>query len=101
MSYPNLSALLEAIVYLAEEPVTLDAIHKALPDVERSDLQQKLDCRRAYRLWTRFSAKKRAPAHNARWDPPRYATRGNLPVSRRDREKGITPSMEGLCLRHG
>jgi len=42
MSYPNLSALLEAIVYLADEPVTLDAIHKALPDVERPELQQAL-----------------------------------------------------------
>jgi segregation and condensation protein B len=43
MSYPNLSALLEAIVYLAKEPVSLDAIHKALPDVERSELQQKMN----------------------------------------------------------
>lgn len=43
MSYPNLSALLEAIVYLAKEPVSLDAIHKALPDVERAELQQQLD----------------------------------------------------------
>ena len=42
MSYPNLSALLEAIVYLAKEPVSLDAIHKALPDVDRNELQQKL-----------------------------------------------------------
>ena len=42
MKYPNLSALLEAIVYLAKEPVSLDAIHKALPDVDRSELQQKL-----------------------------------------------------------
>ena len=42
MNYPNLSALLEAIVYLAKEPVSLDAIHKALPDVDRSELQQKL-----------------------------------------------------------
>jgi segregation and condensation protein B len=42
MSYPNLSALLEAIVYLSKEPVSLDAIHKALPDVDRSELQQKL-----------------------------------------------------------
>ena len=42
MSYPNLSALLEAIVYLAKEPVSLDAIHKALPEVDRSELQQKL-----------------------------------------------------------
>jgi segregation and condensation protein B len=40
MSYPNLSALLEAIVYLAKEPVSLDAIHKALPEVDRTELQQ-------------------------------------------------------------
>ena len=43
MSYPNLSALLEAIIYLAEEPVSLEAIQKALPDVDRSELQQKLN----------------------------------------------------------
>src|SRR5438132_7052830 len=43
MSYPNLSALLEAIVYLAKEPVSLDAIHKALPEVERTELQQTLN----------------------------------------------------------
>ena len=43
MSYPNLSALLEAIVYLANEPVTLDAIQTALPDVDRSELQEKLN----------------------------------------------------------
>ena len=43
MSYQNLSALLEAIVYLAKEPVSLDAIHKALPDVEKSELQQHLN----------------------------------------------------------
>jgi segregation and condensation protein B len=42
MSYPNLSALLEAIVYLAKEPVSLDAIRKALPDVDRVELQAKL-----------------------------------------------------------
>ena len=42
MSYPNLSALLEAIVYLAKEPVSLDAIYKALPDVDRTEIQQKL-----------------------------------------------------------
>jgi segregation and condensation protein B len=42
MSYPNLSALLEAIVYLAKEPVSLDAIQKALPDVARGELEQKL-----------------------------------------------------------
>src|SRR5499427_1974765 len=42
MSYPNLSALLEAIVYLAKEPVGIEAIHKALPDVDRNELQQRL-----------------------------------------------------------
>ena len=43
MSYPNLSALLEAIVYLAKEPVSLDAIHKALPEVERAELQRTMN----------------------------------------------------------
>ena len=43
MSYPNLSALLEAIVYLAKEPVSLDAIHKALPEVDRSEIQRTLN----------------------------------------------------------
>jgi segregation and condensation protein B len=42
MSYPNLSALLESIVYLAKEPVSLDSIHKALPGVERVELQERL-----------------------------------------------------------
>jgi segregation and condensation protein B len=42
MSYPNLSALLEAIVYLAKEPVSLEAIHKALPEVDRAELQEQL-----------------------------------------------------------
>ncbi len=43
MSYPNLSALLEAIVYLAKEPVSLDAISAALPDVDRRQLQDTLN----------------------------------------------------------
>jgi segregation and condensation protein B len=43
MSYPNLTALLEAIVYLAKEPVSLDIIHKALPEADRVELQQTLD----------------------------------------------------------
>ena len=43
MSYPNLSALLEAIVYLAKEPVSLETIHKALPEADRIELQQKLN----------------------------------------------------------
>src|SRR5437667_12231790 len=42
MNYPNLSALLEAIVYLANEPVRLDAIQKALPNVDHSELRQTL-----------------------------------------------------------
>src|SRR5262245_15055855 len=40
MSYPNLSALLEAIVYLAKEPIGMDAIHKALPEVPRAELEE-------------------------------------------------------------
>jgi len=43
MSYPNLSALLEAIVYLAKEPVSLDAIRKVLPDVDPGELKAKLN----------------------------------------------------------
>ena len=43
MSYPNLSALLEAIVYLAKEPVSLEAIRKALPDVDSSELKATLN----------------------------------------------------------
>src|SRR5438309_5415557 len=43
MSYPNLSALLEAIVYLAKEPVGLDAIHAALPDVDAIEIRRTLD----------------------------------------------------------
>ena len=40
MSYPNLSALLEAIVYLAKEPVSLNAIQAALPEVDPAELEQ-------------------------------------------------------------
>jgi segregation and condensation protein B len=43
MSYPNLSALLEAIVYVAKEPVSLDAIHNALPNADRDEIKQKLN----------------------------------------------------------
>jgi len=39
MSYPNLSALLEAIIYLAKEPVGFDAIRKALPDVDPAEIE--------------------------------------------------------------
>ena len=38
MSYHNLSALLEAIIYLAKDPVTVDAIRKALPDIDRKEI---------------------------------------------------------------
>jgi segregation and condensation protein B len=40
MSYPNLSALLEAIIYLAKEPVGLDSIRRALPDVRPADVDE-------------------------------------------------------------
>jgi segregation and condensation protein B len=43
MSYPNLSALLEAIIYLANEPVGIDAILKARPEVDRNEAQLALD----------------------------------------------------------
>src|ERR1041384_7002532 len=43
MSYPNLSALLEAIIYLVTEPVSLDEIHTALPEIDRAELQEKLN----------------------------------------------------------
>ncbi len=39
----NLSALLEAIVYLSEEPVRLDQIRKALPDVPGDRLATEMD----------------------------------------------------------
>jgi segregation and condensation protein B len=38
MSYPNLSALLEAIIYLAKDPVPVEAIRKVLPDVDRKEI---------------------------------------------------------------
>ena len=41
MTYPNLSALLEAIIYLAREPVSVDAIRKALPEVSPAEID---DC---------------------------------------------------------
>jgi segregation and condensation protein B len=40
MSYPNLSALLEAIIYLARDPVSIDAIQKALPDTDPKQIQE-------------------------------------------------------------
>ena len=42
MSDPNLSALLEAIIYLADEPIRLDQIQKALPEVSRQDIVDEL-----------------------------------------------------------
>ena len=42
MSYPDLSPLLEAIIYLAKEPVSIGAICKALPDVDRATVEQKV-----------------------------------------------------------
>jgi segregation and condensation protein B len=42
MSYPNLTALLEAIIYVAKEPVSVDAICKALPGVYRAEVQKML-----------------------------------------------------------
>src|SRR3989475_6610955 len=43
MSYPNLSALLEAIVYLAKEPVSLDDIHAAVPEVDAIEIKRTLN----------------------------------------------------------
>jgi segregation and condensation protein B len=43
MSYPNLSALLEAIIYLAEEPIGIDAIRRALPDVNPADIDHAVE----------------------------------------------------------
>ena len=51
MSEPKLSALLEAIVYLAEEPVRLEQIQKALPGVPREEIAAGLES-----LIQRFSA---------------------------------------------
>ena len=42
MSYPNLSGLLEAIVYLAREPVSVDMIRKALPEVDVKEIEASL-----------------------------------------------------------
>ena len=42
MSYPNLSALLEAIVYLARDPVTVEAIRKALPGIDRREIDESI-----------------------------------------------------------
>ena len=43
MSDPNLSALLEAIIYLADEPVRLNQIQKALPEVPPKELRDELN----------------------------------------------------------
>jgi segregation and condensation protein B len=39
MSYPNLPALLEAIIYLADEPVSINAIRKALPEADQAEIE--------------------------------------------------------------
>jgi segregation and condensation protein B len=54
MSYPNLSALLEAIIYLAQDPVSIDVIHKALPDVGKQELHENIE---------RLMEKYREPQH--------------------------------------
>ena len=43
MSDPNLSALLEAIIYLADEPVRENQIQKALPEVSPKELRDELN----------------------------------------------------------
>ena len=43
MERAELKALLEAIIYVSEEPVTLDALAKALRDVPREELRAALD----------------------------------------------------------
>ena len=43
MSYRNLSAQLEAIVYLAKEPVSLDDILAALPEVDAIEIERTLN----------------------------------------------------------
>jgi segregation and condensation protein B len=42
MSYRDLLPLLEAIIYLAKEPVPVSVICKALPDVGREEIEQKI-----------------------------------------------------------
>jgi segregation and condensation protein B len=42
MSYQDLSPLLEAIIYLAKEPVSVDTICKALPEVGRAQIERKI-----------------------------------------------------------
>ena len=43
MSDPNLSALLEAIIYLADEPIAIDQILGALPEVSRQEVTHELN----------------------------------------------------------
>src|SRR5437867_12197517 len=43
MNYRNLSAQLEAIVYLAKEPVSLDDIHATLPEVDAIEIERTLN----------------------------------------------------------
>src|ERR1051326_6006607 len=54
MSYPDLSPLLEAIIYVAKEPVPVDVICKALPETSRADIEQTIQ---------QLMEKYRAPEH--------------------------------------
>jgi segregation and condensation protein B len=54
MSYPNLSALLEAIIYVADEPVGIDGILKALPEAQRDEIESAIQA---------LIEKYRAPEH--------------------------------------
>ncbi len=47
MSDSNISALIEAIIYLAEEPVRLDQIVKALDDVPKETIVEQLEALKA------------------------------------------------------
>jgi segregation and condensation protein B len=42
MSYPDLSPLLEAIIYLGREPVTLDTICQVLPEFDRTEIEEQV-----------------------------------------------------------
>jgi len=42
MSYRDLSPLLESIIYLAREPVSIDAICKALPEISRAEIEREV-----------------------------------------------------------
>src|SRR5437868_223012 len=48
-----------------------------------------------------FQRKKLAPAQQRTLGPPRYATRGILPVARRNGERGKPRQLRRLCLSRG